>query len=267
MIKAPLVTERASDGAEQATPTIVKVKALIRQPTGKRDRCLMLSFEGKGRILFKFASMARRIYAWNRTLWLRSSSSGGLRPLERCRRIHINGRTVQLGLLVSRPSLRKRLNRPIGSIFIARYFFAPILPHERDNLSHNLARIKWRTPFVKNVEDYFTVTFPMGNSRRETIITPAAPRMKQPISSKTAILTAFIFLYGSLACVPISAISPSPFGKLAGFGAVVLVFLSMRYSFLRAPTVEDFPTRRLLRVCRTTTTSSSNSLTRTPTPP
>ena len=51
---------------------------------------------------------------------------------------------------------------------------APILPHERNYLGHNLARIKWRTPFVKNVENYFTVTFPMGYSRRETIITPAA---------------------------------------------------------------------------------------------
>jgi hypothetical protein len=39
-------------------------------------------------------------------------------------------------LLVSRPSLRKRLDSP---------------------------------PFVKNVEDYFTVTFPMEDSRRETI--------------------------------------------------------------------------------------------------
>jgi hypothetical protein len=39
-------------------------------------------------------------------------------------------------LLVSRPSLRKRLDSP---------------------------------PFVKNVEDYFTVTFPMEDSCRETI--------------------------------------------------------------------------------------------------
>jgi hypothetical protein len=32
---------------------------------------------------------------------------------------------------------------------------------------------------LKNVEDYFTVTFPMGNSRRETIIKPAIRRLER----------------------------------------------------------------------------------------
>jgi hypothetical protein len=75
-----------------------------------------------------------------------------------------------------------RLDSPLRAVLIANNLGAPILPHERDNLSNNLARIKWRTRFVKNVENYFTVTFPMGNSRRETIITPPA-RVGLPASS------------------------------------------------------------------------------------
>jgi hypothetical protein len=62
----------------------------------------------------------------------------------------------------------------LRAVLVANNLGAPVLPHERNNLGHNLARIKWRTPFVKNVENYFTVTLPMENSRRETIITPAA---------------------------------------------------------------------------------------------
>jgi hypothetical protein len=88
--------------------------------------------------------------------------------------IHVNGGTVKLGRLISRPSPRKRLDGPLRPVLVANNLGAPILPHERDNLGHNLARIEGRTPLVKSVEDYFTVTFPMGNSRRETIITPAA---------------------------------------------------------------------------------------------
>jgi hypothetical protein len=93
--------------------------------------------------------------------------------------IHVNGGTVQLGRLISRPSPRKPLDGPLRPVLVANNLAAPILPHERDNLGHNLARIEGRTPFVKSVENYFTVTFPMGNSRRETVIAPArgiAPR-------------------------------------------------------------------------------------------
>jgi hypothetical protein len=47
-----------------------------------------------------------------------------------------------------------------------------ILPHERNNHGHNLARIKWENAVRKELENYFTVKFPMGDSRQETIITP-----------------------------------------------------------------------------------------------
>src|SRR5438094_13282 len=58
--------------------------------------------------------------------------------------VHINGGTVEFGRLISRPSPCKRLDSPLRPVFVANNLAAPILPHERDNLGHNLARIEWR---------------------------------------------------------------------------------------------------------------------------
>src|ERR1700745_3255338 len=83
-------------------------------------------------------------------------------------------RTVQLGRLISRPGRRKGLDGPLRPVLVADNLGAPVLPHERDNLGHDLARIKWRTPLVKNIENYFVIAFAVTDGRRETIITPAA---------------------------------------------------------------------------------------------
>jgi hypothetical protein len=39
--------------------------------------------------------------------------------------IHINGGTIQLGLLIADTGFRKGFNHPVGSIFIANYFGRP----------------------------------------------------------------------------------------------------------------------------------------------